>query len=137
MKILIVDDEMAALSKMKVLLAPYGDCTLSTNNHQALQLCAKAIQSGFPFDLITIDIRLGNASGHTLLEKIMEMESTAKVPSAKKIMITASGTRDNLVKARAKGCDDFLVKPVRRDALEQKLLAMGYARKNSSASSSN
>ena len=137
MKILIVDDEMAALSKMKVLLSPYGDCTLSTNNHQALQLCGKAIQSGFPFDLITIDIRLGNASGHTLLEKIMELESAAKVPLSKKIMITASGTRDNLVKARAKGCDDFLVKPVRRDALEQKLLAMGYARKNPSASSSN
>ena len=109
MKILIVDDEMAALSKMKVLLSPYGDCTLSTNNHQALQLCAKAIQSGFPFDLITIDIRLGNASGHTLLEKIMELESGAKVPPSKKIMITASGTRENLVKARNRAFSPILL----------------------------
>ena len=133
MKILIVDDEMAALSKMKVLLSPYGDCTLSTNGHQALQLCAKAIQGGFPFELVTIDIRLGDASGHDLLEKIMALEATAKVPPSKKIMITASGTRDNLIKAHAKGCDAFLVKPVRRDALEQKLLAMGYACKSTPA----
>ena len=133
MKILIVDDEMSALTKMKVLLTPYGDCTLSTHGHQALQFCSKAIEGGVPFELITIDIQLGDTTGHDLLEKINEMEAKDNVRPATKIMITASGTKENLIKAHAKGCDAFLVKPVKRDALEQKMLSLGYAKKGAAA----
>lgn len=132
MKILIVDDEMAALTKMKVLLAPFGECVLSTNAQQALRKCSKAIEGNVPFDLITIDIQLGTTSGHELLEQIKLMEQQQNVAAAKKVMVTASGTKENLVKAYAKGCDGFLVKPVKRDDLEQKMLAMGYVKKSNS-----
>ena len=130
MKILIVDDEMAALTKMKVLLSAYGECTLSTQAGQALQLCAKAIQAGVPFELIPIDIQLGDASGHDLLHAIQTLEERERVTPAKKLMVTASGTRENLLKAHAKGCDGFIVKPAMRDALEQKMLAMGFDKKS-------
>ena len=130
MKILIVDDEMAALTKMKVLLGAFGDCTLCTGAQQALQMCAKAIQASKPFDLITIDIHLGHADGNDLLESINELEIKEHAAPAKKIMVTASGTKENLVKAYAKGCDGFIVKPVQRDALEQKMLAMGFVKKS-------
>lgn len=133
MKILIIDDEMAALAKMKILLAPYGECTLSTQANQALQLCAKAIQGGVPFTLITIDIQLGDASGHDVLQAIQRLERQEQVAAARKLMVTASGTKENLVRAHAKGCDGFLVKPVRRDALELKMLALGFARKGASS----
>jgi CheY-like chemotaxis protein len=39
-------------------------------------------------------------------------------------MVTASGTKANLVKAYTRGCDGFLVKPVKRDVLEEKLLGL-------------
>lgn len=129
MKILIIDDEITALTKMKVLLSSYGDCTLSTNMNQALQLCQKAIHSGIPFELITIDIQLGNDNGHDLLENINQMELRERATPAKKIMVTASGTKDNLMKAYSKGCDGFIVKPVKRDDLEQKMLSLGYTKK--------
>ena len=134
MKILIVDDEMAALTKMKVLMVPYGECTLATNAAQALQLCAKAILGGTPFEMVTIDIQLGDASGHDLLNAIKQLENNEKSPPSKKLMATASGTRENLMKAHAKGCDGFIVKPVMRDALEQKMLSMGFVPKGSGAS---
>lgn len=133
MKILIIDDEMAALTKMKALLMPYGECTLCTNAPQAIQFCSKALQGGVPFELITIDIQLGEASGHELMERINQLEHQQRAHPAKKLMVTASGTKENLVKAYTKGCDGFLVKPVKRDALEQKMLALGYAKKNSAA----
>lgn len=136
MKILIVDDEMTALTKMKVLLAPYGECTLSTNAGQALQLCSKAIKGGVPFALVTIDIQLGDADGHELLEKINQLELQERSAAAKKIMVTASGTKDNLVKAYHKGCDGFIVKPVKRDAMEQKMLSLGYAKKSAASQAS-
>jgi CheY-like chemotaxis protein len=133
MKILIIDDEMSALTKMKVLLSPYGECTLSTHGHQALQYCSKAIEGGVHFELITIDIQLGDTTGHELMERIKKMESDARVVPARKIMITASGTKENLVRAHTKGCDGFLVKPVKRDALEQKMLSLGYVKKVATA----
>lgn len=126
MKILIIDDEMAALTKMKVLLSPYGECTLATKGPQALQLCQEAIASQSPFELITIDIHLGEVDGNELLEKISQLESKEQVPAATKIMVTAQGTAENLVLAHAKGCDAFIVKPVKRDALDQKMLSLGY-----------
>lgn len=129
MRILIIDDEMAALTKMKILLSAYGRCTLSTNAAQALDLCSKAITEKLPFDLITIDIHLGEVNGNELLEQIIQMETTQAVPAAKKIMVTAAGTAENLVMAFGKGCDAFLVKPIKRDALDQKMSSLGYAKK--------
>jgi two-component system, chemotaxis family, chemotaxis protein CheY len=130
MRILIIDDEITALTKMKLLLAPYGECALVTNAGQAMQLVVKAIQDGRPFDLVTIDIQLGDANGHDLLESINQHEIREGVPAAKKIMVTASGTKKNLLKAYVNGCDGFLVKPVKRDALEQKLAGLGLAMNN-------
>lgn len=130
MKILIVDDELTALTKMKVLLSTYGECTLSTNMGQALQLCQKAIRSGVPYDMITIDIQLGSENGHDLLENINQLEIREHTDPAKKFMVTASGTKENLMKAYAKGCDGFIVKPVKRDDLEQKMLSLGYTKKS-------
>jgi two-component system, chemotaxis family, chemotaxis protein CheY len=127
MRILIVDDEMAALTKMKVLLAAYGECVLAPTAQQALQLYAAAIQESAPFDLITIDIHLGDTNGLNLLEALNRLENQHALGAAKKLMVTASGTKDNLIRALIKGCDGFLVKPVKRDTLAEKMSALGFA----------
>jgi CheY-like chemotaxis protein len=134
MKILIVDDEMAALTKMKVLLSAFGECALCTGSQQAVQLCAKAIEGGYPFELITIDIHLGRSDGNELLEEINQLEARHRAAPAKKLIVTASGTKENLVKAFQKGCDGFIVKPVQRDALEQKMLGLGFIKKSAEGS---
>ncbi|MGD9209833.1 MAG: response regulator [Desulfobacteraceae bacterium] len=128
MRILIIDDEIAALTKMKILLTPYGKCTLCTNGVQALKIYSKAIDDQQPFDLITIDIHLGEVNGNELLGQIIQLETDKNVPVVKKIMVTASGTAENLVTAYGKGCDAFLVKPIKRDALDQKMSALGYTK---------
>ena len=136
MKILIIDDEMAALTKMKVLLSAYGDCTMVTNAPQALQQCAKAIQNGSPYDLITIDIQLPQTSGIHLLEAIIKLESSRGIPASRKIMVTASGTKENLIKSTVKGCDGFIVKPVKRDILKEKMTSLGFVPESSAPSAS-
>lgn len=133
MRILIIDDEMAALTKMKVLLKPYGECVLCTNVGQAQQICKDAMKKRAYFDLITIDIAIGDANGYDLLDQINQMELRELVPAAKKIMITASGTKDNLIKAHSQGCDGFLVKPVKQDAMVQKMASLGYEKQSSAA----
>jgi CheY-like chemotaxis protein len=128
MKILIIDDEIAALTKMKALLSTYGECSMATNSNQAIQLCTKALEAQTPFNLITIDINLASESGLDILETLNNLEQQAKIPQSKKIMVTASGTKENLLKAYVKGCDGFWVKPIKRDMLEEKMIALGLAK---------
>lgn len=133
MKILIIDDEMPVLTKMKVLLSAYGECTLATTARQAIQLCTSALQENKPFDLITIDIHLKDVSGLDLLASINQIENETPLPPAKKVVVTAAGTKDNIIRAMIKGCDGFLVKPVKRDTLEQKLDSLGFAKPSPAA----
>lgn len=114
MNFLVIEDEMIALIKMKALLSAYGEGTGVTNGYQALEQCAAAIKQGTPFDLITIDIGLPKVSGLQVLQAINKLETDNHVPASKKIIVTASGTKDNLIKAALSGCNDFLVKPVKK-----------------------
>lgn len=128
MKILIIDDEIAALTKMKALLSAYGDCTMTTHAEQALRLYEAAIKENKPFDLVFIDIQLSQASGFDTLDSLTQLEIQADVNASIKIMVTASGTKANLVKAYTRGCDGFLVKPVKRNVLEEKLSGLGLVK---------
>ena len=128
MRILIIDDEFTALIKMKALLDAYGDCTFITNPFQALEQCSAAIKNGTHFDLITIDIGLPRVSGLEVLEAINKLEKARNAPVSKKIVVTASGTKSNLLQAAQKGCDGFMVKPVKKDTLEEKMASLGFAK---------
>lgn len=128
MKILIIDDEITALTKMKALLSAYGDCTMTTHAAQALRLFEAAIEDDTPFNLVVIDIQLSQSSGFDILDSLTQLEIQADVKASIKIMVTASGTKANLVKAYTRGCDGFLVKPVKRDILEEKLRNLGLVK---------
>jgi CheY-like chemotaxis protein len=43
-------------------------------------------------------------------------------------MVTASGTKTNLLKAATKGCNGFMVKPVKKDTLDGKMASLGFAK---------
>jgi two-component system chemotaxis response regulator CheY len=129
MKFLVIEDEMTALIKMKAMLNAYGDGTGVTNGYQALEQCAAAIRNGMPFDLITIDIGLPKISGLQVLQAINKLESENQVQASKKIMVTASGTKENLIKAASGGCNGFMVKPVKKDTLEEKMTALGFEKR--------
>ena len=125
MKILIIDDEIAALTKLKAILSDYGDCIMTTDADQGLRLFQTAIDSQSPFDLVLIDIQLAQASGLDLLAAMIDLEIQSEASHALKMMVSASGTKANLVKAFTRGCDGFLVKPVKRDVLIEKLGGLG------------
>ena len=129
MKILIIDDEIAVLTKLKAILSDYGDCIMTTDADQGLRLFQTAIESQSPFELVLIDIQLAQASGLDLLAAMIDMEIQSKASHALKMMVSASGTKANLVKAFTRGCDGFLVKPVKRDVLIEKLGSLGIHKK--------
>ena len=125
MRILVIDDEFAALKKLEVLLSEYGECDAATNGSQAKALFAEAIKSGNPYELITIDIGLPDTNGIELLKFFSVIESKNSKIAAKKIMVTGSGDPGNVLDA-GKYCDGYITKPVKKEVLLEKLKNLGF-----------
>jgi two-component system, chemotaxis family, chemotaxis protein CheY len=124
MRILVIDDEFAALKKLEVLLSKYGDCDAATNAEQAKASFVQAIKEGVPYDLITIDIGLPDTNGLELLKYFSALESRSPKLGSKKIMVTGSGDADHVLDA-SKYCDGYITKPIKKDVLAQKLKQLG------------
>ena len=120
MRILVIEDEFAALKKMEIMLSAYGECDAATNGLQARELYTQAIQEGRPYDLITIDIELPDTSGLDLLKYFTVIEQKNRNAVSKKFMVTAHSNADNVLGA-GKLCDGFLTKPVKKEVLEKRI----------------
>jgi two-component system, chemotaxis family, chemotaxis protein CheY len=125
MRSLVVDDEMVAVDKLISLLAPLGSAEPATRGQQALELFRKALEEGCPYDLVTIDIEMPDMNGIMLLSRLRWEEQTRHGAPAKKIMVTAHSTTSRVIAAATGKCDAYLVKPVQRDVLLDKLARLG------------
>ena len=126
MRILVIDDEFAALKKLEVLLSEHGECDAATNAGQAKDLFVKAIKEGKPYDLITVDIGLPDTNGLELLKFFSSMESRSTKLEAKKIVVTGSAEADDVLNA-SKYCNGYITKPIKKEILEQKLNQLAIA----------
>lgn len=125
MRILIVDDEFVALTKMVKWLSEYGQCDVATNGKQAYDMFLKALGKLEPYDLITIDIVMPGINGFMLLKLICAKEQNTRVTPSKKIMVSEQGCPSNVIHARIHHCDAFIVKPVKKEILKNKLIEIG------------
>jgi DNA-binding response OmpR family regulator len=120
MRILLIDDEPVALTKLELMLGSLGDCDTAADGIQATERFVKAINDNQPYDLVTIDIELPDVAGLELLDRFCSLERKNGIAASKKIMVTAHSKADYVIKAREK-CDAFVVKPLRKKMLLAKL----------------
>ena len=123
MRILLIDDEPIALTKLELMLTSVGTCDSASSGIAATELFVKAIGDDQPYDLVTIDIELPDITGLDLLDRFCLLEQKNGIARARKIMVTAHSNVDYVVKARGK-CDAFVVKPVRKRTLLEKIDAL-------------
>ena len=123
MRILLIDDEPIALTKLELMLTNVGVCDTAVNGVEATECFVKAIDGNQPYDLVTIDIELPDVTGLDLLNRFCRLEQKNGIVPAKKIMVTAHSKVDYVVEARDK-CDAFIVKPLRKVALLEKIEAL-------------
>lgn len=104
MKILVVDDEQDICEILQYNLETEGyEVTTANSAEEALGLRVADYQ------LILLDVMMGEMSGFQMARQLKEKVSTADIPI---IFITALDGEDNIVKGLNIGADDYIAKPL-------------------------
>ncbi len=114
-KILVVDDVSAVRSQIRSLLKSFG-FQLVTVAESGLT-AQKLINAG-KYDLILSDWHMEPMNGLQLLKYLKSKPETAQIPF---IMVTAENTKTKVVEAIKLGIDDYLIKPLTIEQIEEKV----------------
>lgn len=106
--ILIVDDEPEICSTHASVLAREGYSVDTASGRLEAVACFQT----HPYDLVFVDITLGNDSGIDLLKDIKKISSSTQV-----VIFTGNPDIETSAEAVRHNAFDYLVKPVRREAL--------------------
>ena len=129
MKILIVDDEFVSRKTLQKLMDSFGQCEVVENGGAAITAFEKARDDMVPFDLITLDISMPDMDGVEVLLRIRDIENKqkyTKLKRAKVMMVTASADKDTVARCVEAGCDNYVVKPLDRETIINKLQTLGF-----------
>jgi len=108
-KILVVDDDKAHVTTLKVLLETWGyKVSSASDGDEAVSI----VKNKF-FDLILMDIKMIKMNGIEALKKIKDYN-----PAIPIIMMTAYSSVESAVEAMKSGAYDYLIKPLDFDALK-------------------
>ena len=124
MRVLIVEDEMVSRKKLQRMVATFAECETAETGADALASFDDSWNMGLPFDLACLDILLPDMTGIEVLEKIRSKEKELAVESEarlKVIMVTAQSDNAMVAKSIQAGCDDYIIKPINRELLIDKI----------------
>lgn len=102
-KILVVDDEETLCEVLKINLQNEGyEVDIATSAEQALTYDIRK------YDLILLDIMMGEISGIQMAKILKSQPATASTPI---IFCTARDTEDDMIRGLDLGADDYIMKP--------------------------
>ncbi len=106
-KLLVVDDEPAICASLSFALESDYHVFVANSEEQALALTERE-----DFDIVLLDLRLGESDGLELLSKIKTFNSNTVV-----IIMTAYGSIKSSVEAMKRGAFYYVTKPINTDEL--------------------
>lgn len=116
MRILVVEDEAQLARHVCRALARHGHEAVSLQD--GLEGLRSALAN--PPDLMVLDLNLPSLDGFTVLSRLREAKSPARV-----LILTARGEVENRVKGLRSGADDYLAKPFSMEELVARVEALG------------
>jgi two-component system chemotaxis response regulator CheY len=129
MRILVVEDDYISRNAMSRLLSPLGQVAAAADGRRGFEQFRQALDAGEPFDLVTLDVTLPEMDGQTTLVAIRNLEQERGIRDKVRVLITTSlDDVRNITAAFRSLCDDYLVKPIRKPLLLEKIGAFGLSR---------
>src|SRR5208282_3239243 len=117
MKLMVVDDDPAALELVQALVEPLGYEVLALADSRQAAECVKEQR----FDGIFVDVQMPNLDGFELTSLIRASRSNSRVPI---VMITALEDVETMRHGYKAGVTFFLTKPFNSEKLRGLLLTM-------------
>ena len=115
-RVLVVDDSMFVTKQIGQILTSEGFEVIGTAGDG--EAGVERYKELFPnVDLVTMDITMPKMDGVTALEKIIAFD-----PEARVIMVSALGKQDLVKDALIKGAKNYIVKPLDREKVLERVL---------------
>lgn len=111
--VLVIDDDLQTLDTIKLYLEANNNVTTVSNGRQAL-ICAQQEH----FDVILLDIEMPIMNGFKTVEQLRNLKECVNTPV---IMLTGKKDKYSVMKSLAMGVDGYLVKPVNKEELAEKI----------------
>jgi two-component system, chemotaxis family, chemotaxis protein CheY len=125
MRALIIDDSLSMRMYIASMIEDQGfETEMACDGQDALRKL-KATDSKGGFDVATVDWDMPVMDGPSFVAAV---RADAKYRDMKLLMLTARQHMDEVVKALAIGADDYLMKPVTPEMLEEKIRLVGLGR---------
>ncbi|WP_343628157.1 response regulator transcription factor [Roseateles sp.] len=115
MRVLLIDDHPLILAALQTVIQGLGDDVQVLGADSAAQ-ARDTLKSRQDFDLVLLDLNLGDASGFDVLE-----EFRAQYPSLPVVVISASDRASDVIRAIDQGAMGFIPKRTSNEVLAQAL----------------
>lgn len=117
-RILFIDDEPDTLATLKKAVELFGhQALLASSGEEGLRQAEQYLPN-----LILVDCRLPDMDGYRVIAQLRQAASTAKIPV---FMLSAGPESESAALALAAGAQDYLLKPIRLQALLDLLARFG------------
>ncbi|MBF0520492.1 MAG: response regulator [Nitrospirae bacterium] len=134
MRILIADDDFTSRTLLRHFLSSYGEVDVTVNGAEAVEAYMMAIDEGYAYDLICLDIMMPDMDGVSALQKIRAKEKAMGITpdeEVKIIMTTSLDAPKDVLDSYYRGlnrCNHYLTKPVDTRKLSALLETYGLVR---------
>jgi len=122
MKMLIVDDSKAMRTFLQHIASELSFQTEEAEDGRAGLTKLIKNDPREPFDVALVDWDMPVMTG---LELVQTVRRNKEFSSLKMMMVTTQNTLERVTAALEAGADDFLMKPVTKESLEEKLQILG------------
>lgn len=112
-KILIIDDDIISLKILDKKFKSFNfQVTVFDNCYEGLNY----LNLGNTVDIILCDVNLPSFSGLEFINKIKSIQYMQNIPI---IMLSGSGTHDQVIEFITKGAKDYIIKPITNEKIEK------------------
>jgi two-component system, chemotaxis family, chemotaxis protein CheY len=122
---LIIDDSRAMRGFLKALAAEFAFTTVEAVDGRTGLDALIRNDPNEPFDLALVDWDMPRMTGLPFVQFVRRNRHYDHYDALKLRMVTTSNTEEKISLALDAGANEFLMKPVTKEALEEKLLILG------------